>query len=117
MRQLPFSTGRSKTGKTRFSSAERHVHRFAVGASRHSLLRLAVSPSAPGHEGACFGVMPDRRTNRGNGSLRRLLTGLDAVGRAKELEQPDVAELWRDHDVGWIADEARARNSILDQRE
>src|SRR4029077_20939150 len=61
--------------------------------------------------------MPDRRTNRGNGSLRCLLTGLDAVGRAKELEQPDVAELWRDHDVGWIADEARARNSILDQRE
>ena len=88
-----------------------------TGNGSNHLFWLAVSSSASGNEGICLCVVSNRRTDCRNSYLGRLLTSLDTVGCSKELEQPDVAELWRDHDVRGITDETRACDSILDERE
>ena len=42
-----------------------------------------------------------------------MLADLDRFLGAVEFEQPDLAHTRRDHDVGRIAGEARARDTIL----
>src|SRR5207302_9459884 len=65
----------------------------------------------------CLGSMSDRSTDCWSSYLRRLPTSLDTVRRTKELEQSHVGGFVRDHDIRGITDEARACDSILDERE
>src|SRR5262249_6514815 len=57
--------------------------------------------------------MANELTELRQGGARRRLAGGNALPGAVEIENADAAQLRKDHEVGWIAGETRARNPVL----